>query len=109
MVLPQQRKRREMFPNTALNSISPDVRMMQAFPNIFFLKEIVGHPTGCATRCKQANNRDSFFFNDTATTEIYTLSLHDALPIGGPFAPQPFAAAIVSDAEQPGRKVPRQM
>ena len=28
-------------------------------------------------------NRDVivFFFNDTATTEIYTLSLHDALPI----------------------------
>src|SRR6267154_5143629 len=25
----------------------------------------------------------SFFFNDTATTEIYTLSLHDALPISG--------------------------
>ena len=24
---------------------------------------------------------ESFFFNDTATTEIYTLSLHDALPI----------------------------
>src|SRR3989454_8480898 len=24
-----------------------------------------------------------FFFNDTATTEIYTLSLHDALPICG--------------------------
>src|SRR3712207_9288567 len=24
-----------------------------------------------------------FFFNDTATTEIYTLSLHDALPIYG--------------------------
>ena len=23
----------------------------------------------------------AFFFNDTATTEIYTLSLHDALPI----------------------------
>jgi len=30
-----------------------------------------------------------FFFNDTATTEIYTLSLHDALPISG--------AAIASD------------
>src|SRR2546422_689715 len=28
-----------------------------------------------------------FFFNDTATTEIYTLSLHDALPI----CPQPRA------------------
>ena len=26
----------------------------------------------------------SFFFNDTATTEIYTLSLHDALPIWVP-------------------------
>src|SRR2546422_6688835 len=25
--------------------------------------------------------RSFFFFNDTATTEIYTLSLHDALPI----------------------------
>src|SRR3712207_8909369 len=28
----------------------------------------------CFTQC-------FFFFNDTATTEIYTLSLHDALPI----------------------------
>src|SRR2546426_3944470 len=26
-----------------------------------------------------------FFFNDTATTEIYTLSLHDALPISDEF------------------------
>src|SRR2546430_3737666 len=26
----------------------------------------------------------AFFFNDTATTEIYTLSLHDALPISRP-------------------------
>src|SRR5260363_196220 len=26
----------------------------------------------------------SFFFNDTPTTEIYTLSLHDALPISWP-------------------------
>src|SRR3989339_2063225 len=26
-------------------------------------------------------NADSFFFNDTATPEIYSLSLHDALPI----------------------------
>jgi len=28
-----------------------------------------------------------FFFNDTATTEIYTLSLHDALPISRDPAP----------------------
>src|SRR5258708_29546177 len=40
-----------------------------------------------------------FFFNDTATTEIYTLSLHDALPIsaryrarGGDFRSWPFDA-----------------
>src|SRR2546422_2280149 len=30
-----------------------------------------------------------FFFNDTATTEIYTLSLHDALPISGPSSRKP--------------------
>src|SRR5258708_20455755 len=29
----------------------------------------------------RAHSRHLFFFNDTATTEIYTLSLHDALPI----------------------------
>src|SRR5579883_3581382 len=28
-----------------------------------------------------------FFFNDTATTEIYTLSLHDALPISSSTPP----------------------
>src|SRR2546425_2350885 len=35
-----------------------------------------------------------FFFNDTATTEIYTLSLHDALPIYRPLqeAPEVFQA-----------------
>src|SRR6202171_3013205 len=34
------------------------------------------HDTGLFISCT-----DLFFFNDTATTEIYTLSLHDALPI----------------------------
>src|SRR5438876_8715212 len=47
-----------------------------------------------------------FFFNDTATTEIYTLSLHDALPISvidigyrvialGRWAERPFNVRIV--------------
>src|SRR5258706_16414069 len=36
-----------------------------------------------------------FFFNDTATTEIYTLSLHDALPI--------CAGAGAADFVEPGR------
>src|SRR2546429_6187763 len=35
-----------------------------------------------------------FFFNDTATTEIYTLSLHDALPISF------FHITDVTDAKQ---------
>src|SRR3712207_7975184 len=34
-----------------------------------------------------------FFFNDTATTEIYTLSLHDALPISPP--PRPLRRVAV--------------
>src|SRR5256885_11464234 len=35
-----------------------------------------------------------FFFNDTATTEIYTLSLHDALPI---FALEPHEVGLPHD------------
>src|SRR3712207_773816 len=38
-----------------------------------------------------------FFFNDTATTEIYTLSLHDALPISSRVEPE----ASASDAVKP--------
>src|ERR1043165_8754636 len=55
-------------------------------------------PTGACARCSCSSSCRSeehtsepqssglislavFFFNDTATTEIYTLSLHDALPI----------------------------
>src|SRR2546429_6805545 len=34
-----------------------------------------------------------FFFNDTATTEIYTLSLHDALPISGSGSSPPTASS----------------
>src|SRR5207302_8877424 len=39
-----------------------------------------------------------FFFTDTATTEIYTLSLHDALPIWGGRLGQPEAGCV------PGRQ-----
>src|SRR3712207_8931765 len=39
-----------------------------------------------------------FFFNDTATTEIYTLSLHDALPI--------CPAAVCSPARLDGSRKP---
>src|SRR5256885_17265447 len=39
-----------------------------------------------------------FFFNDTATTEIYTLSLHDALPICALRLSDPFAYPQHRDA-----------
>src|SRR2546430_11578528 len=60
----------------------------------------------------------SFFFNDTATTEIYTLSLHDALPICGdvfrrsgdgdrPYRCRPGAALVARlPCDGPGRKGP---
>src|SRR2546426_838881 len=44
-----------------------------------------------------------FFFNDTATTEIYTLSLHDALPIylrEPPRVPGPQARSLVLELTQ---------
>src|SRR5256885_10737436 len=39
-----------------------------------------------------------FFFNDTATTEIYTLSLHDALPIFYPLSQHPMYPNSASQA-----------
>src|SRR3989442_4677904 len=46
-----------------------------------------------------------FFFNDTATTEIYTLSLHDALPIcdGGADRPAARTAHRRDRRRAPGR------
>src|SRR5947199_4489047 len=48
--------------------------MMPCLPPILLL-----HPLSLVARLLFL-----FFFNDTATTEIYTLSLHDALPISPP-------------------------
>src|SRR6267143_5779641 len=56
-----------------------------------------------------------FFFNDTATTEIYTLSLHDALPIStiqrpsgevtvGPHVPSIAVAGIVGASPPPASR-----
>src|SRR3712207_9413945 len=62
---------------------------------------------------------EGFFFNDAATTEIYTLSLHDALPISlgdlpqelrrdcGRRARQVHGRAGVSETPDRGRAVPR--
>src|SRR6202046_5884637 len=43
----------------------------------------VAELSSCGVHCSPETVASVFFFNDTATTEIYTLSLHDALPIFG--------------------------
>src|SRR3712207_9537634 len=55
-------------------------------------------------RLRQVRDQEDdsiFFFNDTATTEIYTLSLHDALPI----CPRvvPFRDALLGRGPTPHR------
>src|SRR3712207_8107276 len=46
-----------------------------------------------------------FFFNDTATTEIYTLSLHDALPISRPRPPSTTRRTTLARARARRRRV----
>src|SRR5256886_9647304 len=46
-----------------------------------------------------------FFFNDTATTEIYTLSLHDALPI----YPHARLLAVLAGGPLPARQEPAEL
>src|ERR1035438_6986011 len=50
-------------------------------PRLCTQSRLQGHRTSPHRAC-------FFFFNDTATTEIYTLSLHDALPICASKVPQ---------------------
>src|SRR5215203_7489763 len=48
-----------------------------------------------------------FFFNDTATTEIYTLSLHDALPISASGSPPSWARCWAGPAPRSCSPPPR--
>src|SRR5215203_4318620 len=57
------------------------------------------HKLGTTIYCCGPN---IFFFNDTATTEIYTLSLHDALPI-----PRGASTRCYPRARAPSRPAPR--
>src|SRR5574341_808531 len=43
--------------------------------------QLISYAVFCLKKKKENKLSFFFFFNDTATTEIYTLSLHDALPI----------------------------
>src|SRR3712207_7166239 len=49
-----------------------------------------------------------FFFNDTATTEIYTLSLHDALPISGDATRRTMTRPAHTSSNAAAIRLPRQ-
>src|SRR5882757_9784858 len=72
----KKKKISEARRNVAIGSYDRDFGVIELY---------VGENHACAQMCVVTNNRITdvivFFFNDTATTEIYTLSLHDALPI----------------------------
>src|SRR3712207_8723668 len=55
----------------------------------------------CSTIASDVTIITFFFFNDTATTEIYTLSLHDALPIY-PILVQLLRQLVLVRFESPG-------
>src|SRR4030065_1641730 len=48
-------------------------------------------------KTEQVTSDICFFFNDTATTEIYTLSLHDALPIYPERFPEDFMFQLTKE------------
>src|SRR5271163_316630 len=57
-----------------------DVAAIAATPMLHEHQRCVIRPRGRGAEVAR-HHPAPFFFNDTATTEIYTLSLHDALPI----------------------------
>src|SRR3990167_5562699 len=81
--------RSTLFPSTTLfRSAGPEVAVI--FPPIslamIWAREGLPNPGGDrkSTRLNSSHSQISYsvsFFNDTPTTEIYPLSLHDALPI----------------------------
>src|SRR3990172_7021391 len=84
--------RSTLFPYTTLFRSRPQEIVLD---DVLGLDEDRSHPQGLSrgppdrksTRLNSSHgyiSYASFFFNDTATTEIYTLSLHDALPISSP-------------------------
>src|ERR1044072_8174324 len=82
--------RSTLFPYTTLfrsavrQQLEGTALLQQARSRIVLL-ELAGGADRKSTRLDSRHTdisrMPSFFFNDTATTEIYTLSLHDALPI----------------------------
>src|SRR5215216_1807044 len=65
---------------SALNWRQPDIEGMGTF-DVVFAADVLYERKNAADLASLLPKLFFFFFNDTATTEIYTLSLHDALPI----------------------------
>src|SRR5215469_7476897 len=86
------RARRADRKSTRLNSSHVEISYA-----VFCLKKKKRSASGPYRRCtysrKAASFIEPFLFNETATTEIYTLSLHDALPICASCAPCCFQAS----------------
>src|SRR3712207_9210784 len=57
------------------------------------------------THRNRGSDRHDFFFNDPAATEIYTLSLHDALPISLEILEAALKEAGVGEYRERGRAV----
>src|ERR1041385_6354003 len=75
----KKKKTRRSPTRISLRPLSrPVARTSARSPHVGLCEAVVSRKSGPA-ECSTGNF--FFFFNDTATTEIYTLSLHDALPI----------------------------
>src|ERR1022692_3831843 len=75
-----KKKKKKSLTAVAVESLSPAAGRHSSTGFVMYIES---HPTLGSMRCLLATVVFAFFFffNDTATTEIYTLSLHDALPI----------------------------
>src|SRR6266487_2568435 len=76
----------------------------RAVPRRRLHRALRGGPLRAATGEVPAADELLFFFNDTATTEIYTLSLHDALPISPPCARPTASGALRLRSPRPASR-----
>src|SRR6266571_9499997 len=70
--------------DTAFHSTLPRVAKLLPIPRRYEAKGVQRygfHGLSCSFLMQELEEVAGFFFNDAPTTEIYTLSLHDALPI----------------------------
>src|ERR1039457_7214905 len=75
----KKKKKTHKTHNTS-NTVSSGANGIAEYCGVSYTVSYLGAATVCVV-CVCFFVFFFFFFNDTATTEIYTLSLHDALPI----------------------------